>query len=73
MPMDKEELQGTCADGSASREYCTYCYQNGAFTNPDLTLDEMISRIAQAVGKTLTPEEKKNSREFLSRLKRWKS
>jgi hypothetical protein len=32
---------GTNADGSLSQEYCSYCYVNGSFVNPDMTLDEM--------------------------------
>lgn len=43
MPLDKPELLGTEKDGSKSQEYCKYCYQNGAFTNPDMTLKEMTS------------------------------
>lgn len=41
MPLDKPELLGTEKDGSKSKEYCTYCYQNGAFINPNMTLTEM--------------------------------
>ena len=41
MPLDKPELLGTEKDGSKSKEYCTYCYQKGAFMNPGMTLDEM--------------------------------
>ncbi|MGC9434948.1 MAG: zinc ribbon domain-containing protein [Methanomicrobiales archaeon] len=26
--------------------YCTYCYQNGAFTEPDLTREDAVSRSA---------------------------
>jgi radical SAM superfamily enzyme len=41
MPLDKPELLGTEKDGAKSKEYCTYCYQNGAFINPGMTLEEM--------------------------------
>jgi hypothetical protein len=41
MPLDKPELLGTEKDGSKSHEYCLYCYQDGAFINPDMTLPEM--------------------------------
>jgi hypothetical protein len=27
---------GTNADGTKSRMYCSYCYMNGAFTQPDI-------------------------------------
>ena len=41
MPLDKPELLGTEKDGTKSNEYCTYCYQKGAFINPNMSLDEM--------------------------------
>ena len=41
MPLDKEEMRGTEKDGSKSNEFCKYCYQEGQFTSPDTTLDEM--------------------------------
>lgn len=41
MPIDHTELAGTEKDGTKSSEYCIYCYQKGAFLNPDITLDEM--------------------------------
>ena len=41
MPLTSNEVCGTNADGSLSADYCTYCYQNGKFTQ-DCTMDEMI-------------------------------
>ena len=35
------EKGGTNADKSKSTMYCSYCYQEGAFTQPDFTVDEM--------------------------------
>ena len=32
MPLTSNEVCGTNADGSLSADYCTYCYQNGKFT-----------------------------------------
>ena len=32
MPLNPEVL-GTNADGSKNEDYCTYCYQNGAFAS----------------------------------------
>jgi len=38
MPMDKDiNGGGTEADGSKSDKYCSLCYKDGAFTNPDIT------------------------------------
>lgn len=36
---------GTEADGSRSTAYCSHCYEGGAFTLPDLTVDQMQERV----------------------------
>ncbi|MDB5275673.1 MAG: hypothetical protein JWR61_628 [Ferruginibacter sp.] len=45
MPLDNPDLQGTEKDGSKSNEYCKYCYQQGAFINPNMTLKDMTSLV----------------------------
>ncbi|WMJ21939.1 zinc ribbon domain-containing protein [Paludicola sp. MB14-C6] len=40
MPMSKQ-FYSTNADGSENREYCSYCYQNGAFLKEE-SMEEMI-------------------------------
>ncbi len=43
MPLSDEfKNHGTRADGSNNPEYCIFCFKNGSFTRPGLTLDEMI-------------------------------
>ena len=41
MRMSREEDYGKNADGTASREYCRYCFPNGKFSR-DETLEEMV-------------------------------
>ncbi|XZF14996.1 zinc ribbon domain-containing protein [Chitinophagaceae bacterium MMS25-I14] len=42
IPFDKDPNRGgTNADGSKSDKYCSYCYQNGAFVQPDWTAEQM--------------------------------
>lgn len=42
MPLKRDEKGGgTNADGSVNSMYCSCCYQNGSFVNPDMTLPEM--------------------------------
>ena len=42
MPLKRdEEGGGTNADGTKSIMYCSRCYQNGEFIQPDMTVDEM--------------------------------
>ncbi|HEU5363925.1 MAG TPA: zinc ribbon domain-containing protein [Hanamia sp.] len=51
MPLDKPELLGTEKDGSKSHEYCLYCYQDGAFINPNMTLPEMKTLVKEQMEK----------------------
>ncbi len=42
MPLKRDpEKGGTNADGTKSSMYCSYCYQKGAFTQPNFTVDQM--------------------------------
>ena len=42
MPLKKDKKGGgTNADGSKSTMYCSHCYENGEFTQPDCTAEEM--------------------------------
>jgi len=46
MPLKKDEKGGgTNADGSKSKMYCSHCYENGKFTMPDITVDQMKERV----------------------------
>lgn len=42
MPMNKDpEHGGTNSDGTKNLMYCSYCYADGDFLQPDVTVDEM--------------------------------
>ena len=77
MPMgETDEMYGTEANGSKSEDYCKYCYDNGAFTNPNGTLEEMIELCASVMVKDFgfSPEDaKKQCNEGIPSLKRWKT
>jgi hypothetical protein len=46
MPLSKDPLGGgTNADGSRSTEYCSHCYREGAFTQPNITAAEMTTLV----------------------------
>lgn len=40
---DTPQLHGTNLDGSPSLDYCINCYQQGQFTQPDITYDVMAT------------------------------
>jgi len=77
MPMgESDDLYGTESDGSKSIDYCKYCYEKGSFTNPDITLQEMIGLVSEMMVKDFgfTPEEaKKQCDAGIPTLKRWKA
>ena len=80
MPLTSNEVCGTNADGSLSADYCTYCYQNGKFTQ-DCTMDEMIEHCAQFVEEFNKDSEQKVTKEEaiammkqeFPKLKRWQN
>ncbi|WP_238188555.1 zinc ribbon domain-containing protein [Paenibacillus sp. L3-i20] len=43
MPMPSADLLGTEAGGKKTNDYCTYCYEEGSFKQPDLTLEGMVT------------------------------
>ena len=42
MPIEKDEIIGTNADGSQNNDYCVYCFKDGKFTDSTSTLEEYI-------------------------------
>lgn len=77
MPLDAPENRGTEADGSLSRDYCRYCYQGGAFTAPEATMEDMIAfnlKFNEENGYPFGPREEaeRNMRAWFPTLKRWK-
>lgn len=74
MPMLRPEKFGTEASGAPSSDYCCFCYQRGAFTNPTITQEQMIDKcVSILVNKRGIPEERAQAtvRSFMPRLKRW--
>jgi hypothetical protein len=46
MPLSKDFLGGGSeVDGSRSKTYCSHCYQNGSFTQPDISAQEMVIQV----------------------------
>lgn len=77
MPMGPtNELYGTEADGSRSKDYCHYCYTNGAFT-VDCTMKQMIDFCVQpmveAVPDMTADQARSIMNEQFPKLKRWRA
>jgi len=76
MPMGTtDEAYGTEKDGTKSRDYCSYCYQNGAFTG-ECSMDEMIEFCVQPMVDNTPGMTKDAARNMMKAvfptLKRWK-
>jgi hypothetical protein len=74
MPIDTEDRKGTEKNGTKNNEYCKYCYENGAFVNPNTTLDEMKVIVKTQMKEMKLPDNLiQLSLNILPSLKRWKS
>ena len=76
MPIAERELRGTEEDGTKSKKYCHYCYEDGAFKQPNVTLDEMIEISAKGWSNkdpTISYEQAKSfMKKHLPHLERWR-
>ena len=73
MPMAEDQLKGTRPDGSLTDEFCTYCFQQGKFTQ-DVSMEEMIEIcVPHMVDSGMPePEARKLITATLPGLSRWK-
>jgi len=77
MPMSEESHYGKNTDGSKSEDYCCHCYPNGAFNNPNETLEEMIESCVPFIVEAGECPDAESARKMLYELlptfKRWKA
>ena len=72
MPMKDRKDYGTQADKSQNCEYCFYCYREGKFLNPNLTLDQMLNKAVDMMKKKNIPQSSIDQvKALLPTLKRW--
>jgi hypothetical protein len=75
MPIRKSEDFGTTATGAKNLDYCWYCFRKGQFLEPDITKEQMIEKVADALkdSQKMPPEKAKAYAEgLIPTLKRWK-
>ena len=74
MPLT-DDLRGSEADGSKSKHYCKYCYNEGKFTG-EMTMEEMIDFCAPLMSKVnpgmTEADAKEQMKTFFPQLLRWK-
>ncbi len=72
--MKKPEDFGTDIGGRIEQCYCNSCIKNGAFIEPDISVQEMISRVTESMVRDadMTPEQAGAfARVVIPTLKRW--
>jgi len=70
-----DPVKGTNSDGSINYDYCKYCYLNGSFTDPDISLNEMIECVIDGIVnhmETPVPLAREYAETTIPTLKRWK-
>jgi hypothetical protein len=75
MPLAKPEDFGTDSHGFRVNDYCCHCYQYGAFTEPDITMQRMLDRcVAVMAQQGIMPEPKARTllTDVMPRLLRWR-
>jgi hypothetical protein len=75
-PLELPADHGTNADGSPSAEFCSICFKQGAFTQPAITMEQMIEKASSvlAIQLGLPPAKAKDLvATYMPRLKRWNS
>lgn len=74
MPLT-EDVLGTEANGEKSEKYCSYCYQDGKFTAPDLSMNDMLEIGVSALLREGMKEQEARGmmQAVLPNLQRWQS
>ena len=74
MPLQKPEDFGTGANGSRANDYCHFCFQNGALTEPNINMQGMIDKcVSVMVRQGIMPEHQARAlmTDAIPKLKRW--
>ena len=76
MPLRTEkagDCRGSEADGTKSETWCSLCYVEGRFMNPDCTLEEMIGIVDDALRREKASWiMRRLARRQVPRLARWR-
>lgn len=73
MPLENQGDFGANADGSINRDYCHFCFKAGEFTDPDISMEQMIDRIVGFAVQMKIPEAQARdmAKTFIPTLQRW--
>ncbi|HEU5260476.1 MAG TPA: zinc ribbon domain-containing protein [Gemmatimonadales bacterium] len=75
MPLGKPEDFGTDITGYRVNDYCHFCFRNGAFTEPQVSMQAMIDKCVDIMAKGgIMPEAQARTlmTDVIPKLKRWR-
>lgn len=73
IPLDKESLKGTEANGLKTDNYCKFCYDAGSFVKPNMTFGDMKETVETQMKKLKLSEHAiQDTINILPTLNRWK-
>ncbi|GFZ32050.1 transcriptional regulator [Clostridium zeae] len=74
LPFNEEHKHFIAIEPNGNKSiYCTNCYKDGKFIDPNISMKEMIDLIVPILGKAIGEEEaRKEMTNLLPTLKRWK-
>jgi hypothetical protein len=56
MPLSRDSAGGgTNSDGTRSREYCSRCFEHGRFTEPNISMYEMMEKVEKKLRRMHLP------------------
>ena len=76
MPLTRPEDFGTDRTGYRVNDFCRHCFADGAFTDPDVSMEAMLGRcvtIMAQQGIMPAPQARALLEDVLPRLKRWRT
>jgi hypothetical protein len=75
MPLARDAKGGgSNADGTKNTQYCSHCYEQGRFTLPDLTAEQMQQRVGARLRSIGMPDAQVQGLvAMIPRLQRWVS
>jgi hypothetical protein len=73
VPCQWRSPSGSNADGSKNNEYCHFCFEKGKFTDPNVTKEQMIEKVAGIMKQMNMPDSQIDQvKTFIPMLKRWR-
>ncbi|MFE3848746.1 zinc ribbon domain-containing protein [Flavobacterium sp. LB3P45] len=74
LPLGNEEIKGKEKNGLKNDLYCKYCYEDGMFTKPNMTIEDMKDIVSTQMKKLKLPIYTiQKAINILPSLSRWKN